>query len=56
MERWFTKDSSSASRRPWRGCKTCSQATALDGYLGGAPLGCDMDHRALLAQITAPQS
>jgi 3-oxoadipate enol-lactonase len=54
MERWFTKGFREREPQTVARVQDMFAATALDGYLGCGAAVRDMDHRALLAQITAP--
>ena len=46
--------SASARRKRSSACATCSLATNVEGYIGCGEAVRDMDHRPLLAKITAP--
>jgi 3-oxoadipate enol-lactonase len=54
MERWFTKGFREREPAAVARIQAMFAATALDGYLGCGAAVRDMDHRDLLAKITAP--
>jgi 3-oxoadipate enol-lactonase len=54
MERWFTKDFRERAPQAIAKMREMFLATKLDGYCGCGEAIRDMDHRALLAKITAP--
>lgn len=54
MERWFSKDFRAAQPATIARMTEMFMKTDLEGYLGCCAAIRDMDHRALLAQITAP--
>jgi 3-oxoadipate enol-lactonase len=54
MERWFTKGFRERAPQTVARVQEMFAATPLDGYLGCGAAVRDMDHRALLAKISAP--
>jgi 3-oxoadipate enol-lactonase len=54
MERWFTKDFRERSPRAIGKMRVMFLATKADGYIGCGEAIRDMDHRPLLAKISAP--
>ena len=54
MERWFTKDFRTRAPQAMAKMREMFLATNVDGYIGCGQAIRDMDHRSLLARITAP--
>ncbi len=54
MERWFTKGFRERSPQAMAKMREMFLATKVDGYIGCGEAIRDMDHRPLLAKITAP--
>jgi 3-oxoadipate enol-lactonase len=54
MERWFTKDFRDHAKAPMQKMREMFLATKLEGFIGCGYAIRDMDHRPLLAKITAP--
>jgi len=54
MERWFTKEFRERSPQAMQRMRDMFLATKIDGYIGCGEAIRDMDHRALLAKISAP--
>jgi 3-oxoadipate enol-lactonase len=54
MERWFTKEFRERSPQAMEKMREMFVATKLDGYVGCGEAIRDMDHRPLLAKISAP--
>ena len=54
MERWFTKEFRERAPQAVERVKEMFAATPLEGYLGCGAAVRDMDHRALLPQISVP--
>jgi 3-oxoadipate enol-lactonase len=54
MERWFTKQFREASPQAAERIRSMFLATDPEGYVGCGEAIRDMDHRALLAKVTAP--
>ena len=54
MERWFTKDFRERSPQAIAKMREMFLATKADGYIGCGEAIRDMDHRPLLAKISAP--
>jgi 3-oxoadipate enol-lactonase len=54
MERWFTKSFRERASAPMAKMRDMFLATDVEGYIGCGEAIRDMDHRPLLAKITAP--